>query len=137
MIMNLKKYASLFHDGSIISINHFEDKIIISMESAEIDKADIKSDITLSKDDRIRGKLHIEGTKSIKQNSRPYSNILRMKYKDAEIFHFEVHPKKVELQIKWNSNPPKACIEDFSTIEIEAKKIWWENVPNLMEEGQN
>lgn len=100
------------------------------MESAEMDEEDIKDDIVLSRDDRIRGKLHIEGTKHIKENNQPYTDILRMKYEDAEIFHFEVNQNKVELQVKWCSYPPKPSIEDFSTIEIEAEKIWWENTPN-------
>ena len=129
-IMNLKNYTSFFHDGSINAINHIGNKITISMESAEMDEEDVKDDIDLSKDDRIRGKLHIEGTKSIKENNQSYTDILRMKYADAEIFHLEVNQNKVELQIKWGSYPPKPCIEDFSTIEIEAENIWWENTPN-------
>jgi len=130
-IMNLQKYTSFFHDGSINSINHIDNEIIISMESAEMDEDDITDDIKLSRDDRIRGQLHIEGAKSIRENNQPYTDILKMKYEDAEIFHFEVDQNKVELQIKWCSFPPKPCIEDFSTIEIEAKNIWWENIPNF------
>lgn len=125
--MNLKNYTSFFHDGSINAINHVGNKIIISMESAEMDEEDIKDDVSLSKDDRIRGKLHIKGVKSIKENNQHYTDVLRMKYEDAEIFHFEVNQNKVELQIKWCSYPPKPYIDDFSTIEIEAEKIWWEN----------
>jgi len=101
------------------------------MESAEMNEEDIKDNVILSKDDRIRGKLHIEGIKSVKENSLPYLDVLRMKHEDAEIFHFEINQNKAEFQIKWSSYPPKPCIEDFSTIEIEAKKIWWENVPDL------
>lgn len=101
------------------------------MESAEIDEEDIKDNIVLSKNDRIRGKLHIEGIKRIKQNDHPYHEILTMRYKDAEIFHFEIYQNKVEFQIKWCSYPPTPYIEDFSTIEIEAEKIWWENMPDL------
>lgn len=126
-IISLEKYTSFFHDGAINEINHTGDEITISMESAEMDEEDIKDDIDLSSDDRIRGKLHIEGTKSIKENNQYYTDILRMKYEDAEIFHFEINQNKVELQIKWCSYPPKPYIEEFSTIEIEAEKIWWEN----------
>jgi hypothetical protein len=128
---DINKYVDFFHDGSINAIEQIGNKITISMESAEMDEEDIKDDIDLSRDDRIRGKLHIEGTKSIKENNQLYTDILRMKYEDAEIFHFEINLNKVELQIKWCSYPPKPRIEDFSKIEIEAEKIWWENLPEL------
>ncbi len=129
--MNLKNYTSFFHDGSINKISHIGDKMTISMESAEMDKEDIKDDVVLSKEDRIRGKLHVDGIIKVKENDQPYLDILKMKYEDAEIFHFELNHNRVEFQIKWCSYPPKPCIEDFSTIEIEAEEIWWENIPNM------
>ncbi len=97
------------------------------MESAEIDEEDLKDTTILSENHRIQGKLHLENIKNIKENGKPYLVVLKMKYEDAEIFHLEIDKNKVELQIKWSSCPPKLCIEDFSTIEIEAEKIWWEN----------
>jgi|HubBroStandDraft_4_1064222.scaffolds.fasta_scaffold315382_2 hypothetical protein len=129
--MNLKNYATFFHDGSIIAINHLRDEIIILMESAEVDEEDIKDAIVLSKDDRIRGILHIKGIKNVKEDGRSYNGTVTMKHEDAEIFHFEMAQNKIELQIKWGAYPPKPRIEDFSTIEIEAEKIWWENIPDL------
>lgn len=131
---NITKYVDFFHDGSIIDIDHIGNKMTISMESAEMDEEDIKDDIDLLQDDRIRGKLHIEGIKSIKENNHPYTDILKMKYADAEIFHFEINQNKVEFQIKWGTYPPKVRIEDFSTLEIEADKIWWENIPDLSDD---
>ena len=119
MIMNLKKYTSFFHDGAINKISHIRNKITISMESAEMDEEDLKDNIVLSKDDRIRGKLHIGGVRSIRENNQPYLDTLQMKYEDAEIFHFELKQNKVEFQIKWCSYPPNPCIENFSTIEID------------------
>jgi len=127
--MDISKYTSLFHDGSIINIVHKGNDIIIPMESAEIDKEDVE-DMALSKKDTIKGKLHLIGVTNIKENGRPFDKNLKMKYDDGEIFRFKINKSKIELQIKWNSSPPKPYIEDFSTIEIEAKKIWWENVPN-------
>jgi hypothetical protein len=125
--MDLKNYTSFFHDGSIIEINHTGNKITLSMESAEMDEEDIKDDVILSRDGRIRGKLHIERVKSINENDKNCSGIFKMKYEDAEISHFEINKNKIELHIKWSSYPPKPCIDDFSTIKIEAEKIWWEN----------
>lgn len=130
--MNLKNYTSFFHDGSIIAISHTGNEMVLSMESAEMDEEDLKDDIILSKNDRIRGKLHILGIKGIKENGRSYRDTLKMKYEDAEIFHFELNQNKAEFQIKWGSYPPKPYMDDFSTIEIEAEKIWWENIPDLV-----
>jgi hypothetical protein len=129
--VDLKKYTSFFHDGSIVAIYHVRKKITLTMESAEMDAEDIKDDIILSKDDRIRGRLHIEGVKIVKENGQIYSDFLKMKCKDAEIFHFEIGRNKVEIQIKWFSYPSNPCIENFSIIEIDAEKIYWENIPDF------
>jgi hypothetical protein len=129
--MDIKDYTSFFHDGSIISIDHTGNQMVISMESAELTEEDLKDSIILSENHRIRGKLHIEGVKNITENNKRYHFIFKMKYEDAEIFHFEYSQNTVEFQIKWNSYPPDPCIKDFSTIEIEAEKIYWENIPDL------
>jgi hypothetical protein len=127
--MNLKNYTGYFHDGSINAIDHSGNSMILSMESAEMFEEDIVDDVILSK---VNGmnliciKLHIEGIKSIKENDEPYSGSLELKSDYAEIFHLNISENKVELQIIWGfySNPEK---EDFSSLEIEAEKIWWEN----------
>lgn len=126
--MNLKNYTAFFHDGSITEINHSGNTMILSMESAEMCEEDILDDVILSKVngmDLICIKLHIEGIKSIKNNDNPYFDLLKPKSEYAEIFHLEINDNKVELQIIWGfySNPEK---EDFSALEIEAEKIWWE-----------
>ena len=48
VVMNIKNYTSFFHDGSINEINHGENKITISMESAEIDREDLKDNTDLA-----------------------------------------------------------------------------------------
>jgi len=128
--MNIEKFSAFFHDGSITAINHLKKSIVIFMESAEIDEDDLPDKIALSSNDRICGKLHLEGIKGIYENGTPLSEPLKMKYEDAEIAHMEFANNKVEIQIKWNFNPPKPLIADFSTIDIEATKIWWENIPD-------
>lgn len=129
--MDISKYTTLFHDGSLLAIMHTGKQLILSLESAEVDEENVKGYSIISKDGRIRGKLHIEGIKKIKENGQNLVFVLRMKDKDAEIFHFEINAHEVEFQIKWNSSPPRLRIEDFSTIRVEAEKIWWENIPNL------
>ena len=128
--MKLQNYTSFFHDGSIFEIAQHDNKMIIFMESAEMDEEDIIDDAILTKFDRIRGKLHMEGIKHIKENGEPYLGVFKMKNQDAEIFHFAFSKNQIELQIIWNSLPPQMK-EHFSTVEIEAEKIWWENIPDL------
>jgi len=129
--VNIKDYASYFHDGSIIDIKHEGNKIVISMESAEMTEEDLKENFPLSERDTIKGKLNLEGIKSIKEDDQIYSNILNMKYEDANIFRFKIKNNKVLFQIIWGTYPPNPPVDDFSTIEIEAEKIWWENIPDL------
>ena len=45
-ISDINKYADFFHDGSIIDIDHIDNKMTIFMESEEVDEEDIK-DIAL------------------------------------------------------------------------------------------
>jgi hypothetical protein len=104
------------------------------MESAEVSQEDIDTNLILSKNDRLTGKLHLENIRSVKENDKPYFDILTMKNDDAEIFHFKIATNNIKLQIIWNSIPPMPTLQDFSTIEIEAEKIWWENIPNLESE---
>jgi hypothetical protein len=69
MIMDISECTAFFHDGSIIDTQHINDKIELSMSSAEMDESDLKEPIILSKDDCVVGKLYIEGVKIIKSNS--------------------------------------------------------------------
>ena len=130
--MDIKNYTSFFHDGTIFDIVHAKNNVIISMESAEMGEEDLKDDATLTYNHRIRGRLHIEGVKTIKRKDEISSNLLKMEYEDAEIFRFKLNASKVELQIIWNCIPPSARIKDFSTVEIEAENIWWENMPDMI-----
>jgi hypothetical protein len=61
----IEYYSQFFHDGAIVSIEHHHNNMEISMESAQMDSEDLKDDIKLSKDDCIRGKLHLENIKTI------------------------------------------------------------------------
>jgi hypothetical protein len=121
-----------------MEIKHIEDEIVLSMESAEIDEEEIKDyiapskvDIILSKDDRIRGKLHIAEVKNIKINDKAFSGILKKMYDYAGIFDFEIKKNTVELSIKWGTYSFDPNFNEFSVIEIEAEKIYWENIPDL------
>lgn len=129
--MNISKYTAFFHDGSIINIQHFEDEIVFSMASAEMDEEDIGEDIILSKDDSIHGKLHIKRIRNIKVNKELFLGDIQMNYDYGKIFDLEIKQNSVELSIDWVNFPPKPQVNEFSVIHIEAEKVWWENIPNL------
>ena len=80
---------------------------------------------------RITGKLYLEGVKKIKINKKLFSNTLKKTYDSGSILDFEILDHKIILGIEWTNYPPRPRKSDFSTIEIEAEKIYWENVPNF------
>lgn len=142
--MDISKYTAFFHDGSLTNIEHDDRKIMLSMQSAGILEEDLPSRMTLSEDHRIFpdnislsnencfvGKLHIEGIQNITIENESYSDILEMKYDNGRIFDFNLQKHSIELSIIWVNYPPKPEIDEFSTIVIEAEKIYWENIPNL------
>jgi hypothetical protein len=129
IIMSIEKCASFFHDGSIFTIKHTGTTAVISMESAEIDKDEFDDSIALSKNDRIRGKLHIEGIKKIKLNKKPFSGLITKSYVDNDLLHLKIRKNIVLIEIGWRGSKPSQ--NDFSAYEIEAEKIWWENIPDL------
>ena len=62
--MDISKYTAFFHDGAIRDIDHKHNKMELSMESAEMDKDDVKENIPLSKYDTIQGKLYTSAFKN-------------------------------------------------------------------------
>src|SRR3990167_7330623 len=127
--MDIKKYTGYFHDGSILAIQHQGNKLVIFMESAEMDEEDKLDDVVFAKDDNIRGKLHLEGVTSIIEEDIGNLTKFEMKKVIATIFDFELKENQVEFQIIWDSIPIDK--EDFSVVKIEAEKIWWENCPDM------
>lgn len=129
--MDISKYASFFHDGGIFDIRHEGDSIEFFMTSAEMAEEDLQDDIPLSRYDTIQGKLHVKGVKSIMINKKPFLGTLKKAYESAEVLDFILTRNSVELGVLWSNYPYKIEERDFTTIEIEAEKIWWENIPNL------
>ena len=129
--MDISKYTAFFHDGSLIQIEHKNNKIELSMSSAEIDSADLEEPIELSGNDCIVGRLHIEGITSIKIGNKLLTEPLKMEYDDGGIVNFKIIGNTVRLAIQWDNYPPKPAIDEFSVITIEGQKIYWENIPNL------
>lgn len=129
--MDISIYSAFFHDGSLSAIIHKKNEIVLIMQSAEIDVEELPSNINLSSDDRIKGKLHIVDIENIEINEKKLSSKLEMQFDKGRIFDFEIKDKIIELDINWVNYPPHPNTDDFSTIKIKGKKIWWENIPNL------
>lgn len=129
----ISKYTSYFHDGSLVEIEYGKNnaELILTMESAEVDPEDIKDPIPLSEDDRIKGKLHLKGVKNIYINDEILSTPLKMTYDDGGIFDLEIKDNEITLDISWCNYPPKARIDDFSSITINVEGVHWENIPDL------
>jgi hypothetical protein len=125
------KYTAYFHDGILFDIKHYGNRIEILMSSAEMDPEDMKDDILLSKDDSIDGCLHIEDVIDVKISNHKDLEDLFKTYDHGIILDFDIENGKIELGILWSNFHPKPQTNDFSVIEIEAKKIWWENIPHL------
>lgn len=134
--MNVSNYTAFFHDGAILDIKHEKNKIQLFMESAQIDEEDLKEehldDIILSNDERIRGELHIEEIKSININNKLVDRIIK-KNDYGRIFDLELTHSSIKLLLEWVSFSPKLEGE-FMTIKILAEKIYWENIPDLVDQ---
>ena len=103
------------------------------MQSAQIDKEDIREDIALSSFHRIKGKLHLENITSVFIDDALFLGKLKMLHDKGSIFDFELNENEIELQIAWVDFPPKPDVNEFSVIKIFARNIWWENIPDLLD----
>jgi len=129
--MNISEYTGFFHDGSLVEIEHKNDKIELSMSSAEVDETDLKEPVELSKNDRILGKLHIEGVISVKIGDRLLADPLIKEYDNGQIIIFEIIDNTVSLALRWVNYPPRPDVNIFSVITIEGRSIYWESIPDL------
>lgn len=98
--MNINKYESYFHDGSIIDIKNInKNEIEIWMESSQLRPEWNIDNIPLSDQGTIRGKLHIKEIKNIIINDNS-NNYLKSIFEDGEILKFHISENKIELMIE-------------------------------------
>ncbi len=128
--MDIKKCAGYFHDGTLIGIKQKTKTLELFLESCQITSDEFMSEQFLSKDKTLKGKLCFIGVKNINVDDKEYKGILQMEYDDGEILHLEIDNNKVLLLIEWKNFPPKPRTRDVGKIEIEAEKIWLENMPD-------
>ncbi len=130
--MDIKKYTGYFHDGTLIDVQPDGNQVTFFLESSQIEPDEIIDKELLSKDNTLKGKLHVENIKNIKVGNKEYKGILRKEYDDGEILHLKIHNNTMLLLLEWTNFPPKTRMTDVSKIEIEAEKIYWENIPDSM-----
>lgn len=131
--MMIQKYLDDFHDGALIDIQHSQNELALSIESSEINPSDMKDSIQLSERETIKGKLHLKNVNLIKINGSNFYGLLNKEYDSGVILDLQIEEKKIEIAISWVNFSPKSQVNDFSIIAIEAEKIWWENIPDLID----
>lgn len=129
----IQKYLDDFHDGALIDIQHSQNELALSIESSEINPSDMKDSIQLSERETIKGKLHLKNVNLIKINGSNFYGLLNKEYDSGVILDLQIEEKKIEIAISWVNFSPKSQVNDFSIIAIEAEKIWWENIPDLID----
>lgn len=128
--IDIRKYASFFHDGSLFSITIQESTILMKMCSAEITPEYIKENIELSKAHTLMGILHIQGVRDVQISSNILLDNLMKTFDEGTILDFEFLGNCLKLGILWENYSPKPRTNEFSVITIEADDIWWENIPD-------
>jgi hypothetical protein len=129
--LDINKYCGYFHDGGLISIKYIGNNIGISMYSAEITKQDLLDDLILSDQNRIKGILHLCAVDCIRINNDNVSDRSINYVNGGDIVNFNIQKNTVILSIDWMDRSSASRKHIFSNIEIQAKKIWWENIPEL------
>lgn len=133
--MDIKTYASWFHDGDLREIKHDVKKrtVIITMTSAQIiDEALFEKKIELSDYHTIVGKLHLEGIEEIRINDELFLDELVKQTDCASILDFEIESgNKLSLGIQWFDFPDIDGKMKYSYITFQISKYWWENLPKL------
>ena len=128
--MDTQKYD--FHDGYLIDIEHNNQDLLISLESAQVSDDENEERLSLSTNSTLKGKLHIKGVSSIAVNDAPLTGKLVKKHDEGNIYSLEVHKQKVVLEVSWMNHPPKPYEETpMQKITIEGENIFWENLPDL------
>ncbi len=132
--MNLSKYTGYFHDGGLIGVKKTEKNMELFLRSCEISSDEPIDRKILSQDNALKGKLCLTGVKWVKVDDKEDKEIPWKEYDDGEILRLRINNNKVFLLIEWTNFPPKTRVNDVSTIEIEAEKIRWENIPELSDD---
>ena len=123
--MNIEKYCSYFHDGTITHINVSGTEIIITMSSVQIEDFENEDDIILGKWDTIRGRLHLLNPQRILINDIVVSPG-QLKYQYGTILDLDFFPKRIELNVVWEHEKENNF---YQGIVFESVDYYFENLP--------
>lgn len=129
--IDISKYVDYFHDGNLYNISKMNNEVTFQMSSAEMDAFEVEKGLTLSKDHKIKGILHLYNIRNIHLTGKYKLENLFEVFNLGTILDFEITNKTIELGILWENYPPKTHTNEFTTIIIQAECIRWENVPDL------
>ena len=77
----------------------------------------------------------MQGIKKVKINKKAFFGTIKKNYDSGSILDFEIFEHKVYLGIEWTNYPPKRRETEFSSIEIEAKTIYWKYIRDVNGKG--
>ena len=129
----LAKYASYFHDGSIIAIENFGAEIRIAMESSEIWPEDLTDNVMLTERSTIKGILTMSGVRELEVDGKKSKERLEMRADYATILDFDLGGSKVHFFVEWINYPKSDPGEDYADIVIETDTISWQDDPGLFD----
>jgi len=133
--MDIRKYTSYFHDGSVCDIKHNGNNIVLALESSELEPEWNEDNIILSKFNALAGNLHLEGVKKIYINDKISHDKFEMIHDIGDIYHLKIKNNTMILEALWRNDSPKLPEEtDLFIYKIEAEKIYWENIPTAYDE---
>lgn len=129
--MNIEKYATYFHDGTIYELLIVNKNISITMESACLKEEENEDEQPLSRFGSIRGTLYLNEIFDLKINNEQ-ANINELIYNFGDILHLRFKENQILLTVIWFS-------EDGSDIYQELKFLvrdyFFENIPSLIFPG--
>lgn len=126
--MNIKNYASYFHDGSIVDVKFLDSQVVITMSSAQISEDENLDHVPLGRFNMIRGKLHLLHINLLKINDK-ISDINHLIYNDGEIFKLSFKENKVSLLVEWLLPNNDRVFQD---LEFTVENYYFENLPELI-----
>jgi hypothetical protein len=123
-------FTAFFHDGSITHIQHENENICITLESAEMKKEDLRDcNIRLNSEPflQLKGVLVLESVRSVELNDALQSEDISMLDDECNVIRFDFFENKVEFFVEWYHFPVEINAQKYMSISIEFDKAKWIN----------
>jgi len=129
--MNISKYATYFHDGTISDVSKKSEDAVFTMRSATLEKDENKDNVPLGRYGAIRGKLYLIKIFDFKINNEHVS-LNKLIYKQGEILHLKFYKNQIFLDVIWFSDDGSDIYQELS---FSVKDYFFENIPSLVFPG--